>query len=126
MINLVGEKYGRLTVVEFDRLQNHKRDSDMVEFVKEYPNVKGDEIPSTIWDDYAKGKGTLAELYGKHLASEQEKAEADRVRKENEDLKKELETLKANQKNAARSTGSTKSRGSATTQSLIDKYWNED
>lgn len=24
MINLVGEKYGRLTVVEFDRLQNHK------------------------------------------------------------------------------------------------------
>lgn len=24
MINLVGERYGRLTVVEFDRLQNHK------------------------------------------------------------------------------------------------------
>lgn len=24
MIDLVGEKYGRLTVVEFDRLQNHK------------------------------------------------------------------------------------------------------
>lgn len=98
--------------------QARGKDDDAVHrFIQRYPNVKAEEIPATVWDE-AKQTGDLAGAYARY---EQQK-QADEIAS----LKKEIATLKQNQKNAARSAGSAKSAGNTSGKSLIQQLWEED
>lgn len=65
-------------------------------FLKEYPNIKAEEVPAEVWKDYHDGRADLLECYQLY---------------ENKKLKDEIKSLKQNQKNKERSTGSKKSTG---------------
>ena len=65
-------------------------------FIKEYPNVKATDVPPEVWKDYREHRADLLECYQLY---------------ENKKLKDELKSLKQNQKNKERSTGSKKSAG---------------
>jgi hypothetical protein len=73
-------------------------------FLKEYPTVKAEDVPKEVWIDYKNGRADLLECYQLY---------------ENKKLKDELKTLKQNQKNKERSTGSKKSAGKKT----VDKWF---
>lgn len=89
---------------ELTQKQVDKENSDLSEFVKSYPDIKGEKIPSEVWTDWNKGKNkTLIDAYVKH---------------ENKLLKDELSKLKEvkkiddkNIENTNKSTGSLKSKG---------------
>lgn len=76
-------------------------------FIEEFPDVKAEEIPESVWQECAK-TGDLAGAYRKY---------------ENQKLKAELETMKKNQTNKDRSTGSRKSSGAATPKDPFDEAW---
>lgn len=76
-------------------------------FMDAYPGVKGDEIPQEVWDEGFR-TGDLAGAYGRY---------------ENRQLRKEIETLKQNEKNRARSTGSRKSAGAPKGKDAFDALW---
>jgi len=80
-----------------------------------HPDVKADEIPPEVWKDYDES-GNLADAWNKHVNRQ--------LTAENESLRKELETLKQEAKNAARSTGSLKTAG-ASQKSAIESAWEE-
>lgn len=103
-----------------------KKQNDFHEFGLAHRDVTGEMIPAEVWKAYNEGKGTLLELYDRHVAETTEKQKAEEVAKENERLKAELEALKANTKNKNRSTGSTKSRGKAAELDAIDSDWYND
>ena len=65
-------------------------------FIKEYPDVKATDVPPEVWKDYREHRADLLECYQLY---------------ENKKLKDELKSLKQNQKNKERSTGSKKSAG---------------
>lgn len=65
------------------------------EFFKAYPDVKGNEIPVEVWQEYQKGKNLL-DAY---------------VRHENNQLKAKLKAIETNQANADSSTGSITGNG---------------
>ena len=90
----------------------------VVRFIQQYPGVKAEEIPQSVWDDVKKNGGDLAAAYGKYERQKQ----ADEIAS----LKDEIATLKQNQKNAARSTGSASSAGKTNAKSLIQQMWEED
>lgn len=79
-----------------DAAEKEKLGKSIKRFLQEYPNIKADEIAPEVWNDYREGRADLLECYELH---------------ENKKLKEELKTLKQNQKNKERSTGSKKSAG---------------
>lgn len=84
-------------------------------FLAEFPHVNASEIPPEVWNT-CRETGDLAGAYRKY-ANDQKDSEISR-------LKAEIETLKQNQKNKDRSTGSQKSVGAATPQDPFDEGWN--
>lgn len=101
-----------------------RRDTEMTEFIREHPDVKGEDIPQQVWADFIAGRGSLKDLYESHVGTAKAKEEVESLRKEVERLKAEVEAAKENAANAAKSTGSVKSSGKSI-ESLIDKYWDD-
>lgn len=86
---------------------NRKSAESIQRFVAEYPGVKADDIPQTVWEE-AKKDGDLLGAY---------------TRFELKKLKAENEALKQNEKNKARSTGSRKTEGAAAAKDPFDAAW---
>lgn len=76
-------------------------------FMQLYPDVKGDEIPQKVWDE-ANKLGDLVVPWQKY---------------QNEKLREELATLKQNQKNRERSTGSRRTAGASVQRDAFDDGW---
>lgn len=83
-------------------------------FLAEFPNVNAAEIPAEVWQN-CRETGDLAGAYRKYV-NDQKDSEISR-------LKEEIETLKLNQKNKDRSTGSQKSVGATTPKDPFDEGW---
>ena len=88
------------------------------QFVQKYPGVKAEEIPQAVWDEVKR----TGDLVGAYENYQNTKAKDDKIKS----LELEIETLKQNQKNAARSTGSASSSGKTSSKSLIQQLWDED
>lgn len=86
-------------------------------FLAEYPTVRAESIPKEVWDEVNRNGGDLLQAYRGY--------ENKKLAEENKRLQKELESAKQQQKNKARSTGSTKSVGSAATIDPFDSGWDE-
>lgn len=86
-------------------------------FVERYPNVKAEEIPESVWAE-TRQTGDLVGAYAKY---ENQKL-TDRIAS----LENEINTLKQNSKNAARSPGSSSSSGKMSAKSLIEQLWEDD
>ena len=76
-------------------------------FMSAYPNVKAEDIPKEVWED----AGRTFDLTGAYL------------RYQNRQLQEEIKTLRQNNKNKERSTGSRKSVGSAKPKDDFDEAW---
>jgi hypothetical protein len=79
-------------------------------FLQAYPDVKAEDIPQEVWND----AGRTYDLVGAYQ------------RHENRELRKEIETLRQNNKNKERSTGSTKSAGTRNASQAFDALWYDD
>ena len=88
------------------------------QFVQKYPGVKAEEIPQAVWDEVKR----TGDLVGAYENYQNTKVKDDKIAS----LEQEIETLKQNQKNAARSTGSATSSGKTSSKSLIQQLWDED
>jgi hypothetical protein len=88
------------------------------QFVQKYPGVKAEEIPQAVWDEVKR----TGDLVGAYENYQNTKVKDDKIAR----LEQEIETLKQNQKNAARSTGSATSSGKTSSKSLIQQLWDED
>lgn len=88
------------------------------QFVQKYPGVKAEEIPQAVWDEVKR----TGDLVGAYENYQNTKVKDERIK----NLELEIETLKQNQKNAARSTGSATSSGKTSGKSLIQQLWDED
>lgn len=88
------------------------------QFVQKYPGVKAEEIPQTVWDEVKR----TGDLVGAYENYQNTKVKDEKIK----NLELEIETLKQNQKNAARSTGSASSSGKTSGKSLIQQLWDED
>ena len=96
-----------------------KRNESFRSFAQAHPDVKPEDIPQSVWDDVHGGMD-IGVAYDKFAKAEESRKLSER----NAELEKELAALKANQKNAARSTGSkAKSRGTAPKMSAFDAAW---
>ena len=87
-------------------------------FVQKYPGVKAEEIPQAVWDEVKR----TGDLVGAYENYQNTKVKDEKIKS----LELEIETLKQNQKNAARSTGSASSSGKTSGKSLIQQLWDED
>lgn len=88
------------------------------QFVQKYPGVKAEEIPQAVWDEVKR----TGDLVGAYENYQNTKVKDEKIK----NLELEIETLKQNQKNAARSTGSATSSGKTSSKSLIQQLWDED
>ena len=88
------------------------------QFVQKYPGVKAEEIPQAVWDEVKR----TGDLVGAYENYQNTKVKDEKIK----NLELEIETLKQNQKNAARSTGSASSSGKTSGKSLIQQLWDED
>lgn len=95
-----------------------QRPNPVDQFVQKYPGVKAEEIPQTVWDEVKR----TGDLVGAYENYQNTKVKDDKIAS----LEQEIETLKQNQKNAARSTGSASSSGKTSGKSLIQQLWDED
>ena len=108
-----GEQQSREMREARDRQERFREQT--AQFIAAHPEVKAEDIPPEVWQDYDR-TGNLLEAWHKH--------ENAQLRSENESLRKELDTLKQEKKNEARSTGSRKTAG-AGQKSAVDDAWNE-
>lgn len=90
---------------------------DVDAFVAAYPDVKAEDIPASVWAE-VRTTGDLVGAYRKY----DEGKKSDRIA----ELEREIETLKNNKKNSARSAGSSKSSGATSGKSLIASMWDAD
>ena len=88
------------------------------QFIQKYPGVKAEEIPQAVWDEVKR----TGDLVGAYENYQNTKVKDEKIK----NLELEIETLKQNQKNAARSTGSATSSGKTSGKSLIQQLWDED
>ena len=93
--------------------ENRRRD-DILAFTKAYPGIKVTEVPKSVWDEVNKGSDLMG-AYTRYASAQ--------TAKENAELRKRIETLEQNAKNAARSTGSRKTAGNASKDSEFDALW---
>lgn len=88
--------------------EDSRRES-FARFAREYPDVKAEDIPAKVWQDFAANKGDLADIYARH---------------ENTALKAKIAAMERNEDNRKRSTGSRKSSG-AKAKDIFDSAWDE-
>ena len=82
---------------------------ELAEFLKAFPEVKGEEVPEEVWQAVVQGQSlTLAYSLYRICALEQE-----------------LEALRKGQENRRRSTGSFARNAPSTPGDLIAMWWNE-
>lgn len=91
-----------------------KRQGQFLQFAKEYPQVKPNDIPKEVWDKFREGMD-LVSAYAQY--------EARALRGQVESLTQKLEAEKRNQENKKRSTGSQKSAGNASEMDAFDRLW---
>lgn len=84
-----------------------RRQTMFATFLATYPDVKAEDIPKEVWDD----AGRTFDLVGAYM------------RHQNRELLKEVETLRQNNKNKERSTGSRKSIGASKPKDDFDEGW---
>lgn len=84
-----------------------RRQQMFANFLATYPDVKAESIPKEVWDD-AERTFDLVGAYMRH---------------QNRELLKEIETLRQNNKNKERSTGSRKSIGASKPKDDFDEAW---
>ena len=82
-----------------------KRTADFDEFSAEYPNVNANDIPKEVWEEYGDGSK-------KNFTAVFRKYENKQTAAQMETLRAEIESLKQEQTNKKRSTGSRRSNGS--------------
>lgn len=87
-----------------EELEKERLSKSIQRFIKEYPDVKATDVPPEVWKDYREHRADLIDCYRLY---------------ESKKLKDELKSLKQNQKNKERSTGSKKSAGKKT----VDKWF---
>lgn len=78
-----------------------------LEFAQNFPDVKPEDIPKEVWDEFEKGQ-PLSDAYMKY---------------ENRQLKEKIKTLELNQKNRERSLGSSASSGAGKQRDPFDIGW---
>lgn len=84
-----------------------QRSEAIQRFIALYPGVKSEDIPQSVWDE-AERMGDLIGPYQKY---------------ESQKLRDEIATLKQNQKNRERSTGSRRTVGATTPKDAFDEGW---
>lgn len=101
-------------VMEAQRQARMKQSMDR--FIQSHPDLNAKDIPETVWQDFAAGKD-LSDAYAIH--------EARQLREKLEAANRELETLKQNKSNQARTTGSQTDAGAKqeTDQDWFDRQW---
>jgi len=92
-----------------ENTENIKQKS-IEQFASLYPNVKPESIPKAVWDEFTE-TSDLVTAYSNFERNEKQTAFAT-LQKDYESLKAELETMKQNEKNRERSTGSQRTAGS--------------
>ena len=85
------------------------RKESFARFAREFPDVKAEDIPAKVWQDFSAGKGDLADFYARH---------------ENAALKAKIAAMERNEDNRKRSTGSRKSSG-AKAKDIFDSAWDD-
>ena len=85
------------------------RKESFARFAREFPDVKAEDIPAKVWQDFSAGKGDLADIYARH---------------ENTVLKAKIAAMERNEDNRKRSTGSRKSSG-AKAKDIFDSAWDD-
>lgn len=85
------------------------RKESFARFAREFPDVKAEDIPAKVWQDFSAGKGDLADIYARH---------------ENQTLKAKIAAMERNEDNRKRSTGSRKSSG-AKAKDIFDSAWDD-
>lgn len=95
--------------------QQRMRDS-MDRFIQAHPELNAEDIPQEVWEAFAAGKD-LGDAYAP--------IEAKLLREQLEEKDRELETLRQNKNNQARSTGSQASAGSQkdSERDELDRLW---
>ena len=101
-------------VMEAQRKDRMKQSMDR--FIQNHPDLNAKDIPQTVWQEFAAGKD-LSDAYAIH--------EARQLRDKLESAERELETLRQNKSNQARTTGSQTDAGSRkeTDQDWFDSAW---
>lgn len=95
--------------------EQQRRRESMDRFISDHPGLDAKDIPNEVWEAFAGGKD-LADAYAAHEAKTLRETLAERER--------EIEALKQNQTNKARSTGSQTSAGTQKDElDWIDKDW---
>lgn len=102
--------------VPTEKEQADSRDKAIEQFCMEYPQVDAKTIPQSVWADFRKD-GNLVKAYAKYEASQRDA--------EILTLKKEIETLKQNNKNRERSTGSMKTTGQGKKPDPMFEGWDD-
>ena len=95
------------------RLRQEKFREEAGRFREMYPDVKAEDIPQEVWQDYDR-TGNLVDAWNK--------SENQRLKNELESLRTEYENFKQDTKNEQRSTGSRKSAG-ASQRTAVDDAW---
>ena len=87
-----------------------QKNRDMLNrFIAAYPDVKGDAIPKSVWEESQKS-GDLVAAYAKY---------------EKKQLEQQIAALKLNKKNSERSIGSVRSTGATKTRDAFDEGWDD-
>ena len=96
--------------------EQQRMQESMDRFIKGHPDLDAKDIPREVWEAFAAGKD-LGDAYALHEAKQLRETLAERDR--------ELETLRQNQKNKARSTGSQTTAGDkkSTADDEFDRLW---
>lgn len=95
--------------------RQEKSQQEITRFLNVYPDVKAEDIPKEVWEDVNRNDGDLLGAY--------QRFENRKLKDEIKALKKDLEGVKQQKKNKARSTGSTKSVGSSAGRDAFDEGW---
>ena len=98
-----------------EEARQEKSQREITRFLEAYPTVKAEDIPKEVWEDVNKNDGDLLGAYQRY--------ENKKLKDEIKALKKDLDDVKQQKKNKARSTGSSKSVGSSAGRDAFDEGW---
>ena len=98
-----------------EEARQDKSQREITRFLEAYPTVKAEDIPKEVWEDVNKNDGDLLGAYQRY--------ENKKLKDEIKALKKDLDDVKQQKKNKARSTGSSKSVGSSAGRDAFDEGW---
>lgn len=103
------------TRAQQEQSEKEQRQRDQfLQFAKEYPKVKPNDIPKEVWEKFKDGMN-LTSAYAQY--------EAKSLRDQVASLEAKLEAEKKNSENKKRSTGTQKSAGNVTEQDAFDRLW---